>query len=236
MWEANDREGYPKNEVSDDKGADEPMVIKTGDTQVRVGFNEETGVSEFRLGGKSKYKKSTRWSNDPVHFLFNLQDVLSERLRVEHELEIFRAHKRGDELSRGHPNFRGKGLWRDWAWVIYGNDGKFCYHIWCFVVIPRVPGNRISYGRTWLEEGTFAVVETSKNGKLLPGERTSELIMPINKDAHLNIDGHVTENIFSLANMTVFITPACVVADIGGPPNIYYMVEPQDNWVHVFIE
>ena len=114
--------GAPKNEVGDDLGADEPIETKTGDTKIGVGLNE-AGVSQFVLGGKSKYKERTRWSNDLVQFLFDLQVVLSERYGREHELEIFTAHKRGDQLWRGHPNFRGKGHWRDWAWVDYGGDG-----------------------------------------------------------------------------------------------------------------
>ena len=107
---------YPKNEVGDDLGAEEPVEIKNGDTKIRVGINED-GVSEFILGGKSKYKERTRWSNDLVQFLNDLQDVLLERLGVEHELQIFTVHNRGDQLFRGHPNFGGKGHWRDWVWV-----------------------------------------------------------------------------------------------------------------------
>ena len=118
----------------------------------------------------------------------------------------------------------------------YGTDGDFCCHIWCFVVIPRVPGSRISYGTTWFEEGTFAEVETSKVGLPLPGERESELLMPINKDAHLDNNGQVTEKIFSLANTTAFPAPAYSVPGIVGSCNIYYVVEPHGAWTGVFVE
>jgi hypothetical protein len=60
--------------------------------------------------------------------------------------------------------------------------------------------------------------------------------MALNKDAHLDSTGHVTKNIFSLANTSAFTAPACVVADIGGPPNRYYVVEPRDRWGDVFID
>ena len=213
------------------------MIVETGDTQIWVGLSKEDGMPEFCLGGRSKFKKRTRWSNDLVQFLYDLQGLLSERLGQEHELQIFTSHKRGSQMWRGHPNYRGKGHWRDWAWVDYGVDGEFCCHIWCFVAVPRIPGRgRLEYGTTWLEEGTFAVVETSKVGKPLEGERVSELLMPLNKDAHIDSTGHVTKKIFSLANTSAFTAPACVVADIGGPPNRYYVVEPRDRWGDIFID
>ena len=175
-----------ENEARDMEMSDDLIKIETGDTKIRVGQKKD-GTTEFFLGGRSKHKKRTRWSNDLVDFLFELQEVLSDRLRLEHQLEILTAHKRGTQLWRGHPNYRGKGQWRDWAWIDYGADGDFCCHIWCFVTIPQVPGRKISFGTTWLEEGTFAVVETSKVGKPMPGERISELLMPIKKDADLNV-------------------------------------------------
>ncbi len=214
-----------------------PMKVETGDTQIWVGLSKEDGMPEFRLGGRSKFKKRTRWSNDLVQFLYDLQELLSEEMGLEHELQIFTSHKRGSQMWRGHPNYRGKGHWRDWAWVDYGADGEFCCHIWCFVAVPPIHGGgRLEYGTTWLEEGTFAVVETSKVGKPLEGERESELLLPLNKDAHIDSAGQVTKKIFALANTSAFTAPACVVADIGGPPNRYYVVEPRDRWGDVFID
>ena len=63
-------------------------------------------------------------------------------------------------IQRGHPNYRGLGPWRDWAWVDYGSkEGEVACHIWCFAVIPDMKGKRLNYGETRLEEGVFAVVE-----------------------------------------------------------------------------
>ena len=60
--------------------------------------------------------------------------------------------------------------------------------------------------------------------------------MPIMKDAHIDDDGQVIRKEFSLANTDAFVAPACVVPDIGGPPNRYYYVEARSRWDEVFVE
>ena len=196
----------PANRHANDAGHSEEATdlhTETGDTQIFVYLHRKMKVPVFCMGGKSKYKLETRWSDDVVQFLFDLQELLTEQLGREHELQIFTKHVRGKQAWRGHPNYRGKGHWRDWVWVDFGGDGEFCCQCWCFVIIPPIPGKRrIEYGKTWLEEGTYAVVETTKLGAPMEGERASELLMPIMKDAHIDDDGQVIWKELSLAKQT----------------------------------
>jgi hypothetical protein len=225
-----DEAGHPEE--------DEVIPVETGGTQIFVSRDEDDGEPIFRLGGKSKFRAKTLWSLDVLHFLVDLQELLSKKLGRECQLDIFTKHVRADQVWRAHPNYRGKGHWRDWAWVDFGGNGEFCCQCWCFVVIPPIPNEvgRLEFGKTWLEEGTFAVVETTKVGAPLEGERASELLMPINKDVVLDETGSVIRKDLSLANTDAFVAPACVVPDIGGPKNRYYVVEARSRWHEVFAE
>ena len=72
-----------------------------------------------------------------------------------------------------------------------------------------------------MEEGVFAVVESVE--KALPMEL--ELLVPIEKERFVNsVDGVISKKLY-LANTKAFMAPACVVPDIGGPSNRYFVVE-----------
>ena len=169
-------------------------------------------------------------------FLSGLQDAIEEAVGID-ELEIYTYHKRGTQIFRGHPNFRGKGHWRDWVWVQFEEDT--CCQIWCFVVIPDMEGQRVEYGGIDLEEGVFAVVEWTEKVDVVndPSEvRISELVVPIEKQVVKNSDGSLVEKILCLADTSAFVAPACVVPDIGGPPNRYFYVEARNKWAEFFTE
>ena len=174
-----------------------------------------------------------------VDFLLDLQDELdSANILPNHFLKIYTRIKRGDQSWRGHPNYRGLGPWRDWAWVNYGKESLPC-HIWCFVTIPPLQGKRIEYGGIRLEEGLFAVVECGEVVKNWIKEHSvTTIIHPIEKlvgkdkegRVLLKADGTVKERIYYLADTDAFVGPCCVVPDIGGPINRYWVIEPRNLW------
>ena len=96
----------------------------------------------------------------------------------------------------------------------------------------------MEYGETWLEEGVFGVVEWAKLvDKDEPTQvRHSELVVPIEKEVVLNSDGSVLQKRLCLADTRAFSAPACVVPDIGGPPNRYFYLEARNKWAGFFTE
>ena len=136
----------------------------------------------------------------------------------------------------GIPISGGKGPWRDWVWVDWGPGyGKLPSHIWCFVVIEGCPTgrNRPEYGGIALKNGTYAVVETTQLESSDEEVGKSDLMMPVYKDIGMKT-GEVVEREFYLADVEAFADPCCMVPDIGGPENRYFVVKPRNLWSTLF--
>ena len=80
----------------------------------------------------------------------------------------------------------------------------------------------------------YAVVETSKIETCEEELGRSSLLLPIRKTVDLDADGVVTERHFFLADTEAFVDPCSVVADIGGPPNRYFVVKSRAMWADEF--
>ena len=205
--------------------------VTTGGTQLQV-YRDEDGTPGFYLGGRSKNKDASRLTTEVLRFVCELQD----KLEVE-SLDCFTEHTRDGDTFRGHPNYRGKGPWRDWVWIDFGGDGMICCHIFFFVVIKEVPprkkgGAPLTHGDTVLKPGVYAVVESTKKVSELPDVfRVSELICPLEKEVDLDsVTGLVRKRKLFLADTEAIEEGACVVPNIGGPPNQYFCIESRKKW------
>ena len=184
----------------------------------------------------SKSVGKTRLNHDLVHFLWDLQVLISDVL-LGKPLPIFTAHKRGDQMFRAHPNYRGKGSWRDWVWVNWGQEGRLPCHIWCFVVLEGLQSRRNApdFGGIKLNrDGVYAVVECSQIETCKQEIGRSSILLPIRKTVDLDDKGVVTNRHFFLADTDAFVKPCSVVADIGGPPNRYFVVKSREMWAEDF--
>ena len=154
---------FPPPDSSSDSGDSYSLSdIFTGGTRISV-FLDEDNECGFKLHTRSTNTAKVAWDTELVEFLLGLQ-VLLQASGEENPLGVFTLHRRKSQIFRGHPNFRGKGPWRDWVWVDWGSGwGRLPCHIWCFVVINEKPGKRrLKYGGITLEPGTYAVVETTE--------------------------------------------------------------------------
>ena len=212
--------------------------IFTGETQIEV-FRDEDNENCFKI--HTRAKESARKAQLHIHlleFLLGLQDEVQKSSGEDNPLPIFTCHRRKGQIFRGHPNFRGKGPWRDWVWVDWGPGwGQLPCHIWCFVVIkdPLAGRKCPKYAGISLSAGTYAVVETTDLEENENELGKSDLMMPILKDIDLNEDGTVARKKFYLADTEAFLDPCCTVPDVGGPTNRYFVVKPRNQWAKEFI-
>lgn len=228
----------PNVDVEGEDGAEMAETITTGETQIEVYRSEEDGSACFDILTRSKKKSSTTLNTFAIEFLLGLQDLLSEHL-PSGKLPIYTMHKRNGQIFRGHPNFRGKGPWRDWVWVDWGTQGLFASHIWCFVEITDLPdrgGQRFDYGGVRLQNGVYAVVESAYVDEKAESTNKSELMLPIRKETELDEEGYATKRTLYLANTDAFHRPCCVIPDYGGPGNRYWVVKSRGEWSDLFIE
>jgi hypothetical protein len=95
--------------------------------------------------------------------------------------------------------------------------------------------NSIKHGGISLEAETYAVVETASIVENDVTSIKSDLLTPITKDVELNDDGIVTKRTFYLANTEAFSDPCCVIPDLGGASNAYFVVKPRNQWANEFL-
>ena len=227
---------------SDESTIDEEEVeTKPMDAMIQVYLNDQTNKVEFKMVSRSRHKANTQMHPQLLEFLWDLQELLHLELRGE-PLKIYTRIVRGGKSFRGHPNYRGKGPWRDWVWVDYGKDGTFPCQIRCFAVVPPIQGGRrLHLGGTRLQEGVFAVVES---GRVMEEKDWDlEVLTPFEKDVglddkgdiRLDINGNIAQRRFYLADTNAFKAPCCVVPDLEGPKNRYFVVTSRDEWPDLFL-
>ena len=230
-------------ESSSEEGSEGQLVeTETKDAMIRISHDDQTNEVKFEMVTRSKFKDKTHISNQLLEFLWDLQELLHEQLGGE-SLEIYTRIVRAGTSFRGHPNYRGKGPWRDWAFFDFGRDGTLPSQIHCFVVVPPITGGRrLKFGGISLHEGVFAVVECCN---FLPkkddedGDKEDEpddlqLLTPMDKDVKLGDGGDIEERKFYLADTDAITSPCCVIPDIGGPKNRYFLVTSRDEWADHF--
>ena len=236
-WEMNYSDESKDSDKTSTSSAGIGREVSTGETGIQV-LRDDDGQSTYKLRTKSKYSNKTRWNSELVAWLLALQDKVQGYIPTKF-MPIWTNHQRKGQMFRGHPNFRGKGPWRDWAWIDWGGDyGKLPCHIWCFLELERMPKGRdaLEYGGICLKDGTYAVVETSKIEEDVQELGSSDLMMPVNKDAVMDGKGEVQQRIFYLADVEAIVDPCCCIPDIGGPKNRYFVVKPRNQWSDLFIK
>ena len=220
----------------DERLATDDLEITTGGTRIRIQEDEEIpGEGSFDVLGRSQTKQDTEWLIEVVNFLFGLQKLV-KRFLPTGDFLVYTEHQRGEILFHSHPNFQGRGYWRDWALLDWGPGyGIVPVHIWCFLELPLLPSGRdkLQYGGIDLESGTYAVVESSKYSED-EDEVYSDLFTPITMEVCQNEEGQVTGRKFYLASCNAIVAPCIVVPDYGGQPNAYFQVKNRSAWVKDF--
>ena len=146
----------------------EELETTTGGTRIQIFQDEERdNAARFKVLGRSKSKDEAIWPAEVVEFLNELQNKVIDHIPWK-ELQVLTEHHRDGVIWRGHPNFRGTGLWTDWALVDWGKgEGVVPCRISCFVKLRDLPKGRakLSYGGIQLQDGVCAVVECSEYSK-----------------------------------------------------------------------
>jgi hypothetical protein len=150
-------------------------------------------------------------------------------------MPICAEHSRGGQIFRSHPNYRGKGPWRDWV-MIEWDTGDYPAQIWGFVDLSTLPVGAMLFLRDGqaLEKGVYAIVESCDwIPEEIPG---SDLFRPLMLETiSLSQDGDVQERKFYLVDVETFKQPIAVVPDIGAKPKCQYlMMYPRVQWAQDF--
>jgi hypothetical protein len=223
-------ENLPSSSSDEEEG---PLTYNGG-TRIMVYEDEERdNKPSFKVLGRSKSRKESKWCKYLLQFLNILQNKVTKHTPMK-ALPIFTEHTREGITFRGHPNFRGTGRWNHWAIVDWGKrEGKVPCRIWCFVKLRNMPTTkRLSHAETYLEDGTFAVVESTKYSDDLDEIVESDLFVPLSLETNKE-DSRKRK--FYLANVDAFAGTCAVVPDVGGSRNAYFQVKSREKWVEEFV-
>ena len=64
----------------------------------------------------------------------------------------------------------------------------------------------------------------------------SKMMGAIRKEVELDAGGCPVKRTFYLADTDAFVDPCCVIPDIGGPNNRYFVVKPRNSWAELFLK
>lgn len=239
--ESDESSSDSSSEPGDDRGESEKADHEssenlTDDAKIIVFLDEETQEPSFRMSSRSKNAEATTMHVELLAFLCELQEKSFDFL-PGNSLPIFTRHQRGNIIFHAHPNYRGKGVWKDWAVIDWGPGyGQLPCHLHAFVQLDDMPtGNmKLEFGGIQLKKGTYAVVEEAKIDNSELGR--SDLFIPFLKTVKgIDNNGKVTGRTFFLADTEAIVKPCAMVPDIGGPPNRYFYVKARPEWAKEFI-
>lgn len=191
---------------------------------------------EYDIKTRMKDKNKVRIDAQLLEYLADVQTALVEddSNRIE-RLEIFAEHTRSGQIFRSHPNYRGKGAWRDWVMVQW-NEGDYPAQIWGFVDLQGLPlGRSVKVDEdSVVTRGVYAIVEST----LLVEEEEpwSDVFSLLRLDTkELNKDGSVKERKFYMVDVETFKDPIVVLPNLGTKDG-YLFMKPRVEWADDFIE
>ena len=232
--------------------AEKDPVQTTGGMKMVASEAEGTNTVEFEIITRMKNKESVRVEMGLLEFVLEIQKKLENWFPV---LPICAEHSRGGQIFRSHPNYRGKGPWRDWVMVRW-DVGDLPAKIWGFLDLSVLPeGTQVSLGvgEKTVEKGVYAIIESAEyteedgsgsdaeEGKE-PADRPpnplsirSDLFKEIMLDTKsIGEDGDI-ERRYYLVEVEAFVRPMVVIPNIGGTPKCkYFEMAPKTEWSELF--
>jgi hypothetical protein len=212
---------------------EEKKIDSTGGMKFNVFVDKETGELEFRVITRMKEPGKLLVDTQFLGYVYQIQLDLGQFLS---KLDVCAEHTRDSVMFRAHPNYRGKGLWRDWVMVQW-EQGEFPAQIWGFLdltVLPEEETFRLSSGDD-VYKGIWAIVESASYTDLEEGNRPSEIFTHLTLDAKSTKEnGMIAERQFFIVDVECFTKPLVVIANVGTKME-YLMMTPRDEWSLDFI-
>jgi hypothetical protein len=207
-------------------------ITITGGMMFGVTEDEETKAIGFHVYTRMKSKDKLQHDSGFLHFVLQIQKKTSEWLDF---IPVCAEHNRNGQIFRSHPNYRGKGVWRDWV-MIRWNTGDYPAKIWGFLDLSELP-ERVSVrvdDSTLVSKGVWAVIESCNYAPEPAAQRPSELFKPIILDAlSYEADGFPKRRKFYVVDVDSFKQPLVVIPNIGTKCE-FLMMTPRDQWSEDF--
>ena len=235
LWQYFD--GYDHDSV-----AEAPDVIKTSGMRFVVLHKEGDPGPSFQIQTRMQNRNKIQMDQTLIEMLWHLQQLVKEFVP---SMPIHAEHHRKGCVFRSHPNYRGKGPWRDWA-MIRWEEGDFPAKIWGFVDLTTMPeGDSVEVDEyTTLTNNIYAIVESTHY--IQEEKPMSDIWSPIRVDTDRS-DGEL-RRVYLLVDVETIVKPICVIPNIGArtnpdakdpkkwkpDPDEFLLMTPRDEWAGQF--
>ncbi|MCA1807754.1 MAG: hypothetical protein LC687_07900, partial [Actinobacteria bacterium] len=210
----------------------EPDTI--GGMMYNVEWDDEENAEGFVIKTRMKAKDEVEMDTQLLGYLNRVQAKLLEENLVE-RLQVFSEHTRSGQKFRAHPNYRGKGVWRDWV-MIHWQEGDHPAQIWGFLDLQDIPRGRVVKvdERTTVRRGVFAIVESANYVE--EDAPLSNIFTPLVLDtAELSEEGLVSVRKFWLVDVEAFKDPIVVIPNVGTKDQ-YLLMKSREEWANDFVQ
>ena len=197
---------------------------------------------KFKIVTRMKNRGKIQMDKDLVGMIWKLQQLVKEHVPC---MEVFAEHHRKGQIFRSHPNYRGKGPWRDWVKINW-NTGQNPSKIWGFVDLTSIPEDK----SVQMEDGTvltsnvYAIVESAET--VLEEQPMSDFWTPIKVDT-IRENGQF-KRVYYVVDVEAIAEPIVVIPNLGAKhpdiqnptkkciadPDEYLMMTPRSEWAVVF--
>ena len=212
-------------------------MVRTGGTRIKIYEDRKrNNKPRAKVLGRSKNKGNTKILPEVIDFLNDLQNLVLPFI-PQADLPVFTEHKRDHILFRAHPNFMGRGPWKDWVLIDWGAEGKLPCHICCFVDLTGLDteGRKLEFGGIDLKADVYALVECGQYDDDEEDIARSDIFKPITLEVKGLVNNNkVTGRTFYLADVEAFVGVIAVIPNLGKAPNAYLEVKPERQWSEMF--
>ena len=219
-----------------------PQQTKTCGMQFVVFKKENATDPTFKIITRMEGRANVQMDKDLVDMFWHLQQLVKEH---EPTMAIFAEHHRQGVIFRSHPNFRGKGPWRDWV-MIEWSTGKYPAKIWGFIDLTSMADGvsiQLEDGAE-LSNNVYAIVENAE--PVLEEKPLSDLWSPIKVDTD-RTNGSLSR-VFTVVDVEAFAEPIVVIPNIGAKhpdpqnptkkfiadPDEYLLMTARCTWSDIF--
>jgi hypothetical protein len=224
------------------KDAKVDPIQSTGGMKLHVFWDDEVNKPNFKILSRMQDKHKVAMEDGFLQFALGIQNDLAHLFPV---LPICAEHSRGGQIFRAHPNFMGKGPWRDWVMIDWEGVGALPAKIWGFIDLSCMPkGTTVlltNADEAQVHQGVFAIIESAEYTEVPeePGPEviTSDIFTEIVIDTTtIGADGKVQVRKYYLVDVEAFKDPIVVIPNIGSIPMCkYLLMTPRSKWSDQFI-
>lgn len=207
--------------------------FQTGGMILNIFKDEDTDSIEYYVVTRMKNKDCLLLDVQFMNFVYQIQEDVEDFIP---KMPICAEHSRNGVIFRAHPNYRGKGMWRDWV-MIQWSDKPYPAQIWGFLDLTSLPqGVQVDLknktgGVDSVERGVYAVVESCDF--VVEEKPESDIFTPLKLETYGGLDNRK----FYVVDTETFKEPICVVPNIGCADGLeFLMMTPREQWAGDFVK